>query len=76
MEGSSLKQLAEDAGDPDPMIALQAITRMQREISGLEAVAVRRARVAGLSWAQIAAALGVSRQAVHQKHGGSRFSRG
>lgn len=76
MEGSSLKQLAEDAGDPDPLIALQAITQMQREISGLEAVAVRRARVAGLSWAQIATALGVSRQAVHHKHGGSRFSRG
>ncbi|MFC6259019.1 helix-turn-helix domain-containing protein, partial [Kocuria oceani] len=32
-------------------------------------------RARGASWAQIAAALGVSRQAVHRKYGGSRFER-
>jgi hypothetical protein len=30
---------------------------------------VRRARVAGLAWAQIADAIGVSKQAVHKKYG-------
>ena len=30
----------------------------------------------GASWAQIARVLGVSRQAVHKKYGGTRFSRG
>jgi DNA-binding XRE family transcriptional regulator len=33
---------------------------------------VRRARNRGLTWAAIAGALGVSKQAVHQKHGGGR----
>lgn len=76
MESQTLQQLVDAAGNPDPLVALRAIPPMQQEISGLEAVAVRRARVVGLSWAQIAGALGVSRQAVHHKHGGSRFSRG
>jgi hypothetical protein len=31
---------------------------------------VRRAREQGWSWQDIAGVLGVSRQAVHQKHGG------
>lgn len=36
---------------------------------------VRRARTGGLSWAEIAFALGISRQAAHRKYGGSRFGR-
>lgn len=39
----------------------------------LEAVQVRRARTRGLTWEQIAEALGVTRQAVHRKHGGRRL---
>ncbi|MBM9466420.1 helix-turn-helix domain-containing protein [Nakamurella sp. YIM 132084] len=59
----------------DPVTALRAIRLIHVELSRLEAVAVRRARTAGLPWAGIADALGVTRQAVHRKHGGSRFSR-
>jgi hypothetical protein len=35
----------------------------------LESLQVDRARDKGWSWAQIAVELGVSKQAVHQKHG-------
>lgn len=61
--------------DDDPRAALRGGAELRRRVERQEAVLVRRARVAGLSWAEIAAALGVSRQAVHRKYGGSRFSR-
>lgn len=76
MDAHTLEQFVRAAAGDDPLATLRAIPTLQQEVSGLEAVAVRHARVAGLTWAQIADALGVSRQAVHHKHGGSRFSRG
>ncbi|MEU5154438.1 hypothetical protein [Glycomyces sp. NPDC021274] len=60
--------LAED--EPDPLQGLQAVRRMRTEAERLESVMVRRARNNGASWAQIATVLGVSKQAVHKKHGG------
>ena len=72
----TMSALVAQAGDEDPLRALAATARLQREVSRAEAVAVRRARARGESWARIAAALGVSRQAVHRKYGGSRFDRG
>lgn len=56
--------------DSDPLRGLQAMAAMRAEIERLEAVLVRRARNDGVSWARIAAVLGVSKQAVHKKHGG------
>jgi DNA invertase Pin-like site-specific DNA recombinase len=76
MGETTMSALVAQAGDDDPLRALAATARLQREISQREAVAVRRARARGASWAQIAAALGVSRQAVHRKYGGPRFDRG
>lgn len=41
-------------------------------LQSLEQLHVDNARAQGWSWQQIAAALGVSRQAVHEKHGRGR----
>ncbi|NGO72168.1 helix-turn-helix domain-containing protein [Streptomyces boncukensis] len=75
MGSDQLTELARRAGDDDPVAALTAVAEMRRELERQEAVLVRRARAQGTSWAQIAEALGVSRQAVHKKHGGRRLFR-
>ncbi|MEV0146777.1 MULTISPECIES: hypothetical protein [unclassified Nonomuraea] len=54
------------------MLALRATTALRHEIERMEVVQVRRARVAGLPWAQIADVIGVSKQAVHKKYGRGR----
>jgi hypothetical protein len=70
MDEDEFTALAAGTADPDPLRSLQAVARMRAETERLEAVLVRRARNNGSSWAQIAAVLGVSKQAVHKKHGG------
>ena len=58
-----------DEADPDGVRrALQQIRAARRDVEQQEAAAVRRGRNAGLTWEQIAADLGVSKQAVHKKH--------
>ncbi|MBU1586642.1 MAG: hypothetical protein KKH51_01705 [Actinobacteria bacterium] len=71
MDTGSIHALAASAGSDDPIVALGAIAELHRELDRVEAVAVRRARVAGAPWQLIAVALGVSRQAVHKKYGRS-----
>lgn len=66
---SRLTELTIAAGDDEPIRALIASAALRREVERMEAVQVRRARARGMSWAGIAAALGVSRQAVHKKYG-------
>jgi hypothetical protein len=68
-----LMTLVANAGDEDPLVALGAAVELRREADRIEAIQVRRARVRGMSWALIAYALGVSKQAVHKKYGGRRF---
>ncbi|MFI7581818.1 helix-turn-helix domain-containing protein [Kocuria kalidii] len=75
MEEGTMSALAAQAEDDDPLRALAATAQLHRQVSQREAVAVRRARARGASWSQIAAALGVSRQAVHRKYGGSGCER-
>lgn len=48
--------------------ALAAVVALRRLADRLEDDAVRRAASAGWSWAAIAEALGVTKQAVHKKH--------
>lgn len=65
-----MSKLVSQADGEDPLTALQALVALRKEIEQREAVLVRRAKVRGASWAAIATVLGVSRQAVHKKHGG------
>jgi DNA-directed RNA polymerase specialized sigma24 family protein len=55
--------------DPsDPAGALAAVISLRRTADRLELAAVARAIHLGWSWAQIASALGVTRQAVHKRY--------
>lgn len=53
---------------PDPADALAAVVALRRLADRVEDDAVARAVADGWTWAQIAEALGVTRQAVHKKH--------
>ena len=68
---SEATELAGAAGDRDPRVGLRAVAALRALLERLEAVQVRNARAKGWSWQEIAAELGVSRQAVHKKHGRS-----
>lgn len=67
-------EAAADAGNRDPAVGLRAVTALRRLVEQLEALQVDNAREQGWSWQQIAAALDVSRQAVHKKY--ARMLRG
>lgn len=54
----------------DPAVGLRAVAALRRLVEQLEDLQVRNARELGWSWAEIAAAVGVSKQAVHRKHAG------
>jgi hypothetical protein len=61
--------MAKDAASGDPEVGLRAVASLRRLVEQLESLQVDRARRLGWSWSQIAGELGVSKQAVHQKHG-------
>jgi hypothetical protein len=67
---SEATALAAAAAGSDPRTGLRAVAALRRLLEQLERVQVRSARKAGWSWQEIAAELGVSRQAVHKKHAG------
>ena len=52
----------------DPSAALAAVVALRRLADQLERAAVARAIEDGWSWAQVAEALGVTRQAAHKRH--------
>jgi transcriptional regulator with GAF, ATPase, and Fis domain len=52
----------------DPAEALAAVVALRRLAEQLERATVARAIEQGWTWAQVAEALGVTRQAVHKKH--------
>ena len=55
-------------GSDDPREGLEAVVALRWTLEALEAAQVENAFVAGWSWAKIAEVLGVSKQAVHNKH--------
>ncbi|MFT3662936.1 MAG: hypothetical protein QM809_16660 [Gordonia sp. (in: high G+C Gram-positive bacteria)] len=57
-----------DDADETPIEQLTRIAALRRDLSRQEEAAVRRARIAGLSWAEIGLLLGVSKQAMHKKY--------
>ena len=65
-------KLADATASRDPAVGLAAVASLRALLESLEELQVRNAREHGWSWQQIAQALGVSRQAVHKKHGSRR----
>lgn len=65
----ALKDTIEETlrGEESDLARAQLISNLIDELQPLLTDAVRRARSAGHSWEEVGAALGVSRQAVHQR---------
>jgi hypothetical protein len=72
---SSATELAAAVDSKDPENGLKAVVALRKLLERLEQVHVANARAHGWSWQEIADVLGVSRQAVHKKHGKRRGSR-
>ena len=68
-------ELADATSSRDPAVGLAAVASLRALLESLEQLQVENARDRGWSWQQIADALGVSRQAVHKKHGSRRLLR-
>ncbi|GAA1097528.1 hypothetical protein GCM10009605_37280 [Nocardiopsis composta] len=75
MEQDRVAQLAESVNDESPINALIATVALREEVERLLSLHVRRARAQGATWSEIAMVLGISKQAVHKKYGGSRRER-
>ena len=61
--------LAAATSSTDPEVGLQAVAAQRGRVEAREALQVDNARAKGWSWQDIAGRLGVTKQAVHQKHG-------
>jgi len=68
--------LASTASGADPEVGLKAASALRRLAEVLEAAQVANARRKGWSWQDIAEVLGVSKQAVHQKHSAAEKGKG
>jgi DNA-directed RNA polymerase specialized sigma24 family protein len=64
----ALSAAVDGVSNAEPAVGLRAVRALQQLQERLEAIHVANAREQGWSWQAIAAALGVSRQAVHQKY--------
>jgi hypothetical protein len=69
-------ELTYKVNDKDPAVGLPAVVALRRLVDELERLHVDNAREQGWSWQDIAGALRVSRQAVHEKHARRRRTTG
>lgn len=65
------QHLTDAASSPDPAVGLRAVRALRDLAERLEQIQVGHARDLGWTWQEIAAHLGVTRQAVHKKFGHS-----
>jgi len=63
------RRLMEAAASTDPEVGLTAVVALRQLVEVLEELQVDYARQQGWSWRDIAVRLGVTKQAVHYKHG-------
>ena len=70
MYTDKLTELAKGIVNTNALLGLTAVKQLHNELERQETILVRRARNQGATWEQIAAALGVAKQAVHKKYGG------
>jgi hypothetical protein len=75
-EESPAAALAAQVTSKDPATGLRAVLELRRLLQELERLHVDNARTQGWSWENIASALQVSRQSVHEKHAGRRKAAG
>jgi hypothetical protein len=68
--------LAGQVTSKDPAVGLPAVVALRRVLEDLERLHVDTARDQGWSWQDIARALMVSRQSVHEKHARRRKATG
>lgn len=66
MESSKIAAVAADTGNPTA--GLRAVASLRVLADTLELRQVEAALLSGMSWQEIADALGVTRQAAHKKH--------
>lgn len=64
----------EQATGTDPEVGLAAVLALRQLVEVLETLQIDNARAQGWSWRDIARRLGLTKQAVHYKHG-LRFRR-
>jgi len=62
-------ELVTQTASDDPGVGLRAVASLRSLLEAVEELQVGAARERGWSWQEIAALLGVSKQAVHQKYG-------
>src|SRR3954451_5995307 len=75
MSAQDAMRLAESVDSADPAVGLRAVASLRTLVERLEALHIAQAREQGWSWQDIGTALGVSKQAVHRKHGGGLLRR-
>ena len=64
--------LAAKVSSKDPEVGLRSVAALRNLLGTIERLQVDNARDLGWSWEDIATALGVSKQSVHEKHGPRR----